>query len=66
VAGSRGVWHTSEKKRKEMTCAEGRGGRIERGLAHVREEKERNDVCGGMQSPMKEECGTRQRRKGRK
>ncbi len=42
------------------------GGRIERSLAHVREEKERNDVCGGMQSPMKEECGTRQRRKGKK
>ena len=46
VAGSRGDWHTSEKKRKKTTCAEGRGGRIERGLAHVREEKERNDVCG--------------------
>ena len=46
VAGSRGVRHTSKKKRKETTCAERRGGRIERGLVHVREEKERNDVCG--------------------
>ena len=46
VAGLKGVRHTSKKKRKETTCAEGRGGRIERGLAHVREEKERNDVCG--------------------
>ena len=46
MAGLRGVRHTSKKKRKETTCAEGRGGRIERGLAHVREEKEGNDVCG--------------------
>ena len=46
MAGLKGVRHTSEKKRKETTCAEGRGGRIERELAHVREEKERNDVCG--------------------
>ena len=45
VAGLKGVRHTSKKKRKETTCAEGRGGRIERGLVHVREEKERNDVC---------------------
>ncbi len=63
VADERGVRHTSEKKRKEMTCAEGCSVRIERGLAHVREEKEGNDVCGGMQSPMKEECGTYQKRK---
>ena len=41
VAGLKGVRHTSEKKRKETTCAEGRGGRIERSSAHVREEKKR-------------------------
>ena len=52
VAGSRGVRHTSEKKRKETTCAEGRGGWIERGLAHVREEKEGNDVCGRTRWPV--------------
>ena len=63
VAGSRGDWHTSEKKRKKTTCAEGRGGRIERGLAHVREEKEGNDVCGETQSPMKEGAVTCQERK---
>ena len=40
-AGMRGVRHTSEKKRKETTCAERRGRRIERSLAHVREEKGR-------------------------
>ena len=44
VAGLKGVWHTSKKKRKETTCAEGRGGRIERELAPVREEKERNEI----------------------
>ena len=66
VAGSRGNWHTSEKKRKETTCAEGRGGWIERGLAHVREEKERNDVCGETRWPDREGTGTRQRRKGKK
>ena len=62
----KGVRHTSEKKRKKMTCAEGRGGWIERGLAHVREEKEGNDVCGRTRSPDREEFGTRQRRKERK
>ena len=66
VAGSRGDWHTSEKKRKETTCAEGRGGWIERGLAHVREEKEENDVCGRTRWPDREGTGTRQRRKGKK
>ena len=66
VAGSRGNWHTSEKKRKETTCAERRGGRIERGLAHVREEKEENDVCGRTRWPDREEFSTRQRRKGKK
>ena len=66
VAGARGVWHTSEKKRKETTCAEGRGGWIERGLAHVREEKEENDVCGRTRWPDREGTGTRQRRKERK
>ena len=66
VAGSRGDWHTSEKKRKETTCAERRGSRIERGLAHVREEKKGNDVCGRTRSPDREEFGTRQRRKERK
>ena len=39
---------------------------IERGLAHVREEKEGNDVCGRTRSPDREEFGTRQRRKERK
>ncbi len=63
MGGSRGVWHTSVKERKETTCAEGRSRRIERRLAHVREEKEGNDVCGRTQSPMKEECGTHQKRK---
>ena len=66
VAGSRGVRHTSEKKRKETTCAERRGSRIERGLAHVREEKKGNDVCGRTRWPDREGTGTRQRRKGRK
>ena len=66
VAGSRGDWHTSEKKRKETTCAERRGSRIERGLAHVREEKEGNDVCGRTRWPDREGTGTRQRRKERK
>ena len=66
VAGLKGVWHTSEKKRKETTCAEGRGGRIERSLAHVREEKKGNDVCGEARWPDREEFGTRQRRKERK
>ena len=66
VAGLKGVWHTSEKKRKETTCAEGRGGRIERGLAHVREEKEGNDVCGRTRWLDREGTGTRQRRKGKK
>ncbi len=66
VAGSRGDRHTSEKKKKEMTCAEGRGRRIERGLAHVREEKEENDVCRRTRSPMEEGGGTRQKRKRRK
>ena len=66
VAGSRGDWHTSEKKRKKTTCAEGRGGWIERGLAHVREEKEENDVCGRTRWPDREGTGTRQRRKERK
>ena len=63
MAGSRGVRHTSEKKRKETTCAEGRGGRIERSLAHVREEKEGNDVCGETRWQDREGTGTRQRRK---
>ena len=63
VAGSRGDWHTSEKKRKETTCAERRGSRIERGLAHVREEKEGNDVCGRTRWPMKEGAVTCQERK---
>ena len=66
VAGLKGVWHTSEKKRKETTCAERRGGWIERGLAHVREEKEGNDVCGRTRWPDREGTGTRQRRKGKK
>ena len=66
MAGSRGVWHTSKKKRKETTCAEGRGGWIERGLAYVREEKEGNDVCGRTRWPDREGTGTRQRRKGKK
>ena len=66
VAGLKGVWHTSEKKRKETTCAERRGGRLERSLAHVKEEKEGNDVCGRTRSPDREETGTRQRRKGKK
>ncbi len=66
VGGSREVWHTSEKKRKKMTCAEGRGGRIERSLAHVREEKKENDVCGRTRWADREEFGTRQRRKERK
>ena len=66
VAGSRGVRHTSEKKRKETTCAERRGGWIERELAHVREEKEGNDVCGETGWLDREGTGTRQRRKGRK
>ena len=66
VAGSKGVRHTSEKKRKKMTCAEGRGGRIERSLAHVREEKEGNDVCGRTRWLDREGTGTRQRRKERK
>ena len=66
VAGLKGVWHTSKKKRKETTCAEGRGGRIERELAPVREEKERNDVCGETRWLDREGTGTRQRRKGRK
>ena len=39
VAGMRGVRHTSEKKRKETTCAERRGRRNERSSAHVRKEK---------------------------
>ena len=63
VAGSRGDWHTSEKKRKKTTCAEGRDGRIERGLAHVREEKKGNDVCGRTRWPMKEGAVTCQERK---
>ncbi|MCI5494950.1 MAG: hypothetical protein MR407_01250 [Roseburia sp.] len=63
VAGLKGVWHTSEKKRKETTCAERRGGWIERGLAHVREEKEGNDVCGRTRWPMKEGAVTCQERK---
>ena len=66
VAGLKGVWHTSEKKRKETTCAERRGGRLERSLAHVKEEKKGNDVCGRMRWPDREWTGTRQRRKGRK
>ena len=66
VADERGVRHTSEKKRKKMTCAEGRGRRWKRGAAHVRKEKEENDVCGRTRSPMEEEFGTRQRRKRRK
>ena len=66
VAGLKGVWHTSEKKRKETTCAEGRGGRLERSLAHVREEKKGNDVCGRTRWPDREGTGTRQRRKERK
>ena len=67
VAGSRGDWHTSEKKRKETTCAERRGSRrIERSSAHVREEKEGNDVCGRTRWPDREGTGTRQRRKGKK
>ena len=61
VAGSRGNWHTSEKKRKETTCAEGRGGRIERSSAHVKEEKKGNDVCGRTRWPNREGTGTRQR-----
>ena len=65
-AGMRGDWHTSEKKRKETTCAERQGRRNERGLAHVRKEKEGNDVCGEARSPDRKEFGTRQRRKGRK
>ena len=63
VAESRGNWHTSEKKRKETTCAEGRGGRIERGLAHVKEEKKGNDVCGETRWSMKEGAVTCQERK---
>ena len=63
VTGSRGDWHTSEKKRKETTCAEGRSRRIERSLAHVREEKEGNDVCRRTQSPMEEGAVTCQERK---
>ena len=59
----KGVRHTLEKKRKETTCAEGRGGWIERGLAHVREEKEGNDVCGETRWPMKEGAVTCQERK---
>ena len=66
VAGMRGVRHTSEKKRKETTCAERRGRRNERSSAHVRKEKEGNDVCGETRSPDRKEFGTRQRRKGRK
>ena len=66
MAGSRGDWHTSEKKRKETTCAERRGSRLERSLTHVREEKEGNDVCGETRWPDREGTGTRQRRKGRK
>ena len=66
VAGLKGVWHTSEKKRKETTCAERRGGRLERSLAHVKEEKKGNDVCGRTRWPDREEFGTRQRRKERK
>ena len=62
----RGDWYTSEKKRKETTCAERRGGRIERELAPVREEKERNDVCGETRWLDREGTGTRQRRKERK
>ena len=66
VAGLKGVRHTSKKKRKETTCAERRGGWIERGLAHVKEEKKGNDVCGETRWLDREEFGTRQRRKGRK
>ena len=62
----KGVRHTSEKKRKKMTCAEGRGGWIERSSAHVREEKKGNDVCGRTRWLDREGTGTRQRRKGRK
>ena len=63
VAGLKGVWHTSEKKRKETTCAERRGRRIERSSAHVREEKKGNDVCGETRWSMKEGAVTRQERK---
>ena len=63
VAGMRGVRHTSEKKRKETTCAERRGRRNERSSAHVRKEKEGNDVCGEARTPDRKEFGTRQRRK---
>ena len=66
VAGLKGVRHTSEKKRKETTCAERRGSRIERSSAHVREEKKGNDVCGRTRWPNREGTGTRQRRKGKK
>ena len=62
----KGVRHTSEKKRKETTCAERRGSRIERSSAHVREEKKGNDVCGRTRWLDREGTGTRQRRKGRK
>ena len=72
----KGVWHTSKKKRKETTCAEGRGGRIERGLAHVREEKERKrrvrrdevaDERGGSYLPRKKKARSSQEKqeKGR-
>ena len=50
-AGMRGVRHTSEKKRKETTCAERQGRRNERSSAHVKEEKEGNDVCGEARTP---------------
>ena len=63
VAGSRVDWHTSEKKRKETTCAERRGSRIERRSAHVREEKKGHDVCGRTRLPMKEGAVTCQERK---
>ena len=62
----KGVRHTSEKKRKKMTCAEGRGGRIERPLPHFTDDTEGIDVCGWTRSPDREVTGTRQRRKGKK
>ena len=74
VAGSRGDWHTSEKKRKETTCAEGRGRRIERSSAHVKEEKKRRvrrdevaDERGGSYLPRKKKARSSQEKqeKGR-
>ena len=76
VAGSRGDWHTSEKKRKETTCAEGRGRRIEKefGTRQRRKERKRRvrrdevaDERGGSYLPRKKKARSSQEKqeKGR-